>query len=130
MKMITLSDNQGKYILTDEPLGYLWKDYDDYHFTNQDNLGLGYGRMKKMGIPKTEQYHFTFYRIPVKSKREKPEFLVLLFDTNGIYTGIRASGRFYERELKEIEIKAILDLINMGLIKELWLNCIFNFKTI
>lgn len=99
---------------------YLWKTCGEYEFSNRDNLGRGYGRLKRMGIPESEHYNISFYKNP--EKRKNRQCITLTFNSERVYTGIRceiSKSAFKRNELLTIEAEAIAELIKNGMIEKL-----------
>lgn len=95
-------------------LGYLWKQFDNYLFQNNDNLGCGYGRLEKMGMSESEHYEFNFWIIPKNKKRRV--LVRLYFNSRRVYTKTEIFSKISKRESKIITENAIDDLRQMGLV--------------
>lgn len=103
--------------LTEKATQYLWCDIGEFSFCNEDNGGLGFGRMEKLGIPESEHYLITFRRTPKGKKRQG--LIRMSFDTFGRYTGIEGcQAKFSKEELNEYEEYAVNALIKEGYLEK------------
>lgn len=89
----------------------------DISFADEDSINTeGHGRMKKMGIPNSERYRFSFYRLPTNKKKET--LISICFDILGNYNKTRTYSNVSKKELKQWESEMMTYLINNGWITE------------